>query len=208
MKSKIKLFCYGVLVVLLNSTQAEVLAEWNFNDTTTEQTALSVSHGMEGLSVTGLKLQDQIEFVGLNAVPKSEVDGYGFGKNMGRQVLFLKRAEQYVSSQWGDNVTTAVESAPLSFSLRVDSVTAVRVEGVIVVHGIGPSLLLYFQEADASRGAEALLKGDRFLQVVSLDEPIVVRKGESKAFTINLNSGSFGSSHGIDAIMLLGKVAP
>ena len=208
MKSKIKLFCYGVLVVLLNSAQAEVLAEWNFNDTTTKETALSVSHGVDGLSVTGLWLQDQIEFVGLNAVPKSEVDGYGFGKNMGRNLLFLKRAEQDASSQWGDDVTTAVEGAPLSFSLRVDSVTAVRVEGVIVVHGVGPSLLLYFQKADASRGAEALLKGDRFLQAVSLDEPIVVRKGESKAFTINLNSGSFGSSHGIDAIFLLGEVAP
>jgi hypothetical protein len=204
MKNKIKLFLYGGLVAMLSSTQAEVLAQWNFNDTTTRETALSVSHVVEGVAMTGLTLHDRLEFAGLNTVPKSEVDGYGFGKNEGRQVLFLKRAEQYVSSLWGSDGTTAVEGAPLSFALRVDAVSAVK----IVVYANGPNLLLYFQEADADRGTEALLKGERLLEEVSLEKPLVVRKGESKALTINLNSGQFASSHGIDAIMLLGEVAP
>jgi len=208
MKSKIKLFCYGVLVGLLNSVQAEVLAQWNFDDTTTKETALSVSHVVDGVAMTGLTLHDRLEFAGLNTVPKSEVDGYGFGRNEGRQVLFLKRAEQYTSSLWGSDGTTAVEGAPLSFALRVDAVTAVKIESVIVVYANGPNLLLYLQEADADRGAEALLKGERLLEEVSLNQPVVVRKGESKAFTINLNSGQFGSSHGINAIFLLGEVAP
>lgn len=153
MKSTIKLFCYGVLVALLNSAQVKILAQWNFNDTTTKETALSVSHVVDGVVITQLTPHDNLEFAGLNAAPKSEVDGYGFGRNAGRQVLFLKRAEQYASSLWGRDGTTAVEGAPLS-------------------------------------------------------QPVVVRKGESKAFTINLNSGQFSSSHGIDAIFLLGKVAP
>ena len=193
---------------MLNSVQAEILAQWNFNDTTTRETALSVSHVVEGVAMTGLTPHDSLEFAGLNAVPKSEMDGYGFGKNEGRQVLFLKRAEQYVSSLWGSDGTTAVEGAPLSFALRVDAVSAVKIESVIVVYANGPNLLLYFQEADADRGTEALLKGERLLEEVSLEKPLVVRKGESKALTINLNSGQFASSHGIDAIMLLGEVAP
>jgi hypothetical protein len=208
MKNKIKLFLYGGLVAMLSSTQAEVLAQWNFNDTTTEETALSVSHVVDGLALTPLTPHNQMEFVGLNQLPKSDVDGYGFGKNEGRQVLFLKRAEQYTSSLWGRDGTTAVEGAPLSFALRVDAVTAVKIESVIVVYANGPNLLLYLQEADADRGTEALLEGERLLQEVSLNQPLVVHKGESKAFTINLNSGQFGSSHGIDVIMLLGEVAP
>jgi len=208
MKNKIKLVLYVVLVGMLNSVQAEILAQWNFNDTTTRETALSVSHVVEGVAMTGLTPHDSLEFAGLNAVPKSEMDGYGFGKNEGRQVLFLKRAEQYVSSLWGSDGTTAVEGAPLSFALRVDAVSAVKIESVIVVYANGPNLLLYFQEADADRGTEALLKGERLLEEVSLEKPLVVRKGESKALTINLNSGQFASSHGIDAIMLLGEVAP
>ena len=208
MKNKIKLVLYVVLVGMLNSVQAEILAQWNFNDTTTRETALSVSHVVEGVAMTGLTPHDSLEFAGLNAVPKSEMDGYGFGKNEGRQVLFLKRAEQYVSSLWGSDGTTTVEGAPLSFALRVDAVSAVKIESVIVVYANGPNLLLYFQEADADRGTEALLKGERFLEEVSLEKPLVVRKGESKALTINLNSGQFASSHGIDAIMLLGEVAP
>jgi hypothetical protein len=208
MKSTIKLFCYGVLVALLNSAQAKILAQWNFNDTTTKETALSVSHVVDGVAITQLTPHDNLEFAGLNAVPKSEVDGYGFGRNAGRQVLFLKRSERDASSLWGSDGTTAVEGAPLSFSLRVDAVSAVKIKSVIVVHAAGPNLLLYLQEADADRGAEALLKGERLLEEVSLSQPVVVRKGESKAFTINLNSGQFSSSHGIDAIFLLGKVAP
>ena len=208
MKNKIKLVLYVVLVGMLNSVQAEILAQWNFNDTTTRETALSVSHVVEGVAMTGLTPHDSLEFAGLNAVPKSEMDGYGFGKNEGRQVLFLKRAEQYVSSLWGSDGTTAVEGAPLRFALRVDAVSAVKIESVIVVYANGPNLLLYFQEADADRGTEALLKGERLLEEVSLEKPLVVRKGESKALTINLNSGQFASSHGIDAIMLLGEVAP
>ena len=86
--------------------------------------------------------------------------------------------------------------------------SAVKIESVIVVYAYGPNLLLYLQEADADRGTEALLEGERLLQEVSLNQPLVVHKGESKAFTINLNSGQFGSSHGIDVIMLLGEVAP
>jgi len=208
MKNKMKLVLYIVLVALLNSAQAEVLAQWNFDDTTTRETALSVSHVVEGVAMTGLTPHESMEFAGLNAVPKSEDDGYGFGRNEGRQVLFLKRAEQYASGLWGSDGTTAVEGAPLSFALRVDAVTAVKIESVIVVYANGPNLLLYLQEADADRGAEALLKGERLLEEVSLSQPVVVRKGESKAFTINLNSGQFSSSHGIDAIFLLGKVAP
>ena len=208
MKTKIKLFWYGGLVAMLSSAQAEVLAQWNFNDTTTEETALSVSHVVDGLALTPLTPHDQMEFVGLAKVPKSEIDGYGFGKNEGRQVLFLKRAEQYASSLWGNDGTTVVEGAPLSFALRGDAVTAVKIESVIVVHGNGPNLLLYLQEADAARGPEALLKSECLLQEVSLEQPLVVRQGESKAFTLNLNSGQFASSHGIDAILLLGEVAP
>ena len=208
MKNKMKLVLYIVLVALLNSAQAEVLAQWNFDDTTTRETALSVSHVVEGVAMTGLTPHESMEFAGLNTVPKSEDDGYGFGRNEGRQVLFLKRAEQYVSSLWGSDGTTAVEGAPLSFALRVDAVSAVKIESVIVVYANGPNLLLYFQEADADRGTEALLKGERLFEEVSLEKPLVVRKGESKALTINLNSGQFASSHGIDAIMLLGEVAP
>ena len=208
MKNKIKLVLYVVLVALLNSAQAEILAQWNFDDTTTKETALSVSHVVDGVAMTLLTPHESMEFAGLNAVPKSEDDGYGFGRNEGRQVLFLKRAEQYASGLWGSDGTTAVEGAPLSFALRVDAVTAVKIESVIVVYANGPNLLLYLQEADADRGAEALLKGERLLEEVSLSQPVVVRKGESKAFTINLNSGQFSSSHGIDAIFLLGEVAP
>ncbi|MDB2681418.1 hypothetical protein N9Z14_02355 [Opitutales bacterium] len=203
-----KLVLYIVLVALLNSAQAEVLAQWNFDDTTTRETALSVSHVVEGVAMTGLTPHESMEFAGLNTVPKSEDDGYGFGRNEGRQVLFLKRAEQYASGLWGSDGTTAVEGAPLSFALQVDAVTAVKIESVIVVYANGPNLLLYLQEADADRGAEALLKGERLLEEVSLSQPVVVRKGESKAFTINLNSGQFSSSHGINAIFLLGEVAP
>ena len=208
MKNKIKLFWYGGLVAMLSSAQAEVLAQWNFDDTTTRETALSVSHVVEGVAMTGLTPHESMEFAGLNTVPKSEDDGYGFGRNEGRQVLFLKRAEQYASGLWGSDGTTAVEGAPLSFALQVDAVTAVKIESVIVVYANGPNLLLYLQEADADRGAEALLKGERLLEEVSLEQPLVVRQGESKAFTINLNSGQFSSSHGIDAILLLGEVAP
>lgn len=208
MKNKMKLVLYIVLVALLNSAQAEVLAQWNFDDTTTRETALSVSHVVEGVAMTGLTPHESMEFAGLNTVPKSEDDGYGFGRNEGRQVLFLKRAEQYASGLWGSDGTTAVEGAPLSFALQVDAVTAVKIESVIVVYANGPNLLLYLQEADADRGAEALLKGERLLEEVSLSQPVVVRKGESKAFTINLNSGQFSSSHGINAIFLLGEVAP
>ena len=211
MKNKMKLVLYIVLVALLNSAQAEVLAQWNFDDTTTRETALSVSHVVEGVAMTGLTPHESMEFAGLNTVPKSEDDGYGFGRNEGRQVLFLKRAEQYASGLWGSDGTTAVEGAPLSFALRVDAVTAVtavKIESVIVVYANGPNLLLYLQEADDARGPEGLLKSERLLEEVSLEKPLVVRKGESKAFTINLNSGQFGSSHGIDAILLLGEVAP
>jgi len=233
-KAHISLACLGMMTTA--SLQAAVLAEWTFNDTSSLANALSSSSVDAGVSsVSGLQMNSAggfgFDFAGLNNVPNSVNDGYGFGgAGGGVKVMFTHRANyfdgstvpsprpntnSYTSFGSGASQGTAAGlgngNAPVSFmvtagtqDLRIDSLTT-----TIAAANPGSNLIVEFQEVGAAAGTAVTLNGGSSWTGTSLlTSPVVIGSGQTKTFTLNLNSGALNSFHNIDEFVLNGEVVP
>ncbi len=198
------------------------LAEWTFDDTSSEASALGTTTVASGLTVSALSLNDSFDFAGLNNVPSSVHDGYGFGGNGGAAVIFLHRANYFDGSSvptprptvddytsWSDAQTGGDLSvnggAPLLFTVTADAGREITVNRLTFDRQTGDATIISFQEADAAGGAKVTLNADGDWDV-ALASPIVVESGKTKSFTFCLNSGFLNSGVAFDDITLYGSV--
>lgn len=232
--------CLGVMA--MSSLQAAVLAEWTFNDNSSLANALSSSNVDAGVSsVSGLQMNSSggfgFDFAGLNNVPNSVNDGYGFGGAGGEQVMFTHRADYFDNAavgggpnekpnansytSWGPGDSGGIPqgttaglgdgNAPVSFTVSAGA-QDVRIDSLtttIAALNPGAALIVGFQEAGAAAGPTVTLNGGSGWTGTSLlISPVVIGAGQTKTFTFNLNSGSLNSNHNINEFALNGEVIP
>ena len=206
---------------------AAVIAEWTF-DAGANSTARLASSGVPaGATISGLSFNGSFTDVGPGAVPNDVHDGFGFGGNGGDQVIFLHRANYFDGSavpsprptvsdytSWGQGSAQGTGAdlssngnAPIAFTIGADAVTSVTVDSLTIDFTSGGASIWQIQEAGAVEGAPGTLNSGNPLITVALNAPVVIGAGESKTFTINVNSGALNSLHNIDGLALNGTVA-
>jgi hypothetical protein len=202
------------------------LAEWTFNAGTTSAERLASSNGAPGATVSALSFNESFSDFGPGGVPNDVHDGIGFGGNNGQQVAFLHRAAYFDNStvpnprpteedytSWGNGTEagtganlTGNGSAPISFTVTADAGNKVTVESLTVDWTSGASLIVQLQEADATPIAGITFNATNPIGCVFLNAPVVVDPGQTKTFTINLNSGSLNTFSNINGFALNGMV--
>jgi|TARA_B110000305_G_C19448937_1_gene646573 hypothetical protein len=206
---------------------AAVIAEWTF-DTGADSTARLASSGVPtGATISGLSFNSSFTDVGPGAVPNDVHDGFGFGGNAGDQVIFLHRANYFDGSavpsprltladytSWGQGSAQGTGgnllsngNAPISFTIGAGALSSVTVDSLTIDFTSGGASIWQIQEAGAAEGAQGTLNPGNPLITVALNAPVEIGAGESKTFTINVNSGALNSLHNIDGLSLNGTVA-
>jgi hypothetical protein len=207
---------------------AAVIAEWTF-DTGADSTALLASSGVPtGATISGLLFNDSFTDFGPEAVPNDLHDGFGFGGNRGDQVIFLHRANYFDGSAVPDPRPTATDytswgigsnqgtgadlssngNAAISFTVEADELSIITVDSLTVDFTSGGACIWQIQEAGAAEGAQGTLNPGNPLLTVALNAPVVIGAGETKTFTINVNSGALNSLHNINGLSLNGFRIP
>ena len=204
----------------------EEIAAWTFNSGTTSAERRAAGSVPPGTTVSGLAFNTSFIDFGPGVAPTGAHDGFGFGVNSGDSVAFLKRANYFDSStvpnprptsqnytSWGSGSAAgtganlaANGNAPISFTVTAGARSTVTVVSLTVDFTSGSNIIFQFQEAGAAPGAGATLSASNRLATVSLATPVVIDPGETKTFTINLNSGALNTNHNIDGITLNGAV--
>ena len=222
-------FAGGLTVSSLN---AAVLGEWNFDNQGTVSTALSSSNLDAGVSIlSSLQFNTSGGFgfdsAGVNAVPDTLNDGYGFGGNSGEQVAFIHRATYFDGSSVPDPRPTvddytsfgegALEgttaalgngNAPLSFSITA-GLQGLRIDSLMIdTTNANADLIVGFQRAGDAAGSTVTLNSGNLMDTADLTSSIVVSAGTSQTFTISLNSGSLNTGHVVNEFVLNGAVIP
>ena len=220
---------------MVASLAADTLGKWSFDDTSSQLTALAASNVIAGASVSGLTMNSfggqGFDFAGLDSVPGSDHDGYGFGlAAQGVSVMFLHRANYYdgegpdavsytsFGPGGGDVIAQGTAAglgdgyAPISFAVTAAVGGEVKVESLsvsIAVANPGAALFVGFQEAGALVAGSSVLVGEHpvFTMTSKLNAPVVIRSGQTKTFTISLNSGSVDSMHNVNGFTLNGLVS-
>jgi arylsulfatase A-like enzyme len=160
----------------------DALAEWTFGG------SLEADSMVSGLTVSDLVFNPSF----------GSVDGFAMDAG-----LTLRRAAEKAGSSWGAKGGASVEEAPISFSVT-SGAKGVTLTGLTVVHAGGPKMLFSVQEASAPTGSFATLGKATSPLFVPLSAPVTVSSGETKTFTIKLNSGRYGTVHQIKEISLNG----
>lgn len=201
------LFC--VFVMSLMTARADVLGTWTFNTGTTTAERLVSGNLASGVSnLSALVFNDTFDDFGPGVIPNSDNDGLGFGGNGGEQVAFVHRAASGISpTSFGGTVGTTISSAPIHFTvtagdqpLEVDSLT-VNITGGTAIFAVRS------QVAGGLTGAVVnFASGSPATKTVYLPYAVLVDAGQTKTFTINLNSSVFNSAHYINEIQLNGTV--
>ena len=219
----------SVTIFGLSSTaalHAAVIAEWTFNTGANSAARLASSGVPTGATISGLSFNSSFTDFGPGAVPNDVHDGFGFGGNRGDQVIFLHRANYFDGStvpsprptvndytSWGQGSANGTGgdlssdgNAPIAFTVGADALSSITVESLTVDFTSGRGIIFGFQEAGDTSGATVTLNGATPLLDVPLDAPVTIGPGETKTFTININSGALNSLHNIDGISLNGNV--
>lgn len=214
-----------LLGCLTPPAHADIIAEWTFNNGATSAERLASSNVPSGTAVSGLSFNDSFTDFGL-AVPNGVHDGLGFGTDGGQDVVFLHRANYFDNSavpdprptsldysSWGNGTQagtgatlTANGNAPIVFTVTAGESHCVRVDGITVSRTSGADIIFQVQEAGAPVGPGVTLNVATPVANVLLATPSVVGPGQTKTFTINLNSGALNTSTNINHITLNGTV--
>ena len=204
------------------------LAEWTFDSGDSSVDLLASSGVVEGATISGLSFNDSFTDFGPEAVPNDLHDGFGFGGNSGDRVIFLHRAtyfdgsdvpdprptlDDYTSWGIGSNQGTGADlssngNAAISFTIEADELSIITVDSLTVDFTSGGACIWQIQEAGAAEGAQGTVNSGNPLLTVALNAPVVIGAGESKTFTINVNSGALNSLHNIDGLSLNGFRRP
>ena len=210
------------------SAQAALLSEWTFDTGANSTARLASSSVASGTSISGLTMNSSGGFgfrdFGPNAVPNDEHDGFGFGgAAAGVYVMFTHRADyfdgggtdtvnDYTSFGTAEGTTAGLGdgNAPISFTVTADAGKTVFVNSLTATCAAanpGATLIVGIQEAGAAVGTTVTINGaSSWAGTAYLTNPIIVEAGETKTFTILLNSGALNSNHNIDSFSLDGLV--
>jgi hypothetical protein len=160
------------------------------------------------------------DFAGVNAVPNTVNDGYGFGGNNGENVMFLARAEYFNSdldtenggirpvgrvTTWNSPDTT-VANSPVSFTVTADAISTLTIDSLEIHKISGAAMIGAFQEAGSTAGASVTLLDGNQTETLLLTEPVVIQPGQSATFTMYANSGNLNSIHSLNQFTLNGSV--
>jgi hypothetical protein len=204
----------------------EEIAAWTFNTGMTSAERRAASSVPPGAAVSGLAFNTSFIDFGPGVVPTGAHDGFGFGVNSGDSVIFLKRANYFDGStvpnprptaenytSWGAGSTagtganlSANGNAPIIFSVTAGARSTVTVVSLTVDFTSGSNIIFQFQEAGAAPGGGITFSASNRLATLPLAAPVVIGPGETRTFTINLNSGGLNTNHNIDGISLNGAV--
>ena len=219
----------GLLAVLpIVPVNAKILGRWTFDSGESSADLLASSDVAKGAIISGLSFNDSFTNFGPEAVPKDLHDGFGFGGNRGDRVIFLHRATYFDSSavpdprptvadytSWGigSNQGTGADlssngNAAISFTVEADELSIITVDSLTLDFTSGGACIWQIQEAGAAEGAQGTLNPGNPLLTVALNTPVVIGAGETKTFTINVNSGALNSFHNIDGLSLNGFRSP
>ncbi len=200
------------------------IAAWTFNTGATSAERRAASNVPQGAAVSTLNFNDSFTFAGVNATPSGDNDGFGFGGNSGDTVIFIDRANYNDSAapvggwtSWGPGSTAGTGSnlaangnAPIAFTVTADPVSTVVIDSLILDWTGGQSFLtLQFQEAGATPGTPVFVPSGTLQDtwfIIPLAAPVVVSPGQSKTFTVNLDSNGLNSNHYVDGLALEGTV--
>jgi hypothetical protein len=202
------------------------IARWTFDTGTTSTQRLAASNFSQASPVSALAFNTSFVNAGPGVVPTGAHDGFGFGVNGGDNVIILKRANYFNNSavpsprpttndytSWGGGAgvgtganLSAIGNAPISFTVSADPLATVTVVSLTVDFTSGSDIIFEFQEAGAPVGAGATLRSSTPLATIPLPAPVEISPGQTKTFTINVNSGSLNSSHNIDSIAVNGMI--
>ena len=186
-----------------------------------------LASGVEGISELRFNL---IEDAGVNVVPASEHDGIGFGGSFGEQAIFIHRANYYDSSPVPpkENAANFTSFGPGNGGASAQGTAAGKGDGHAAVSftitagaqhiqvvsltmdttaGNAP-LIFNFQEAGTVAGATVNVNEQIRSNTAFLPDPVLIAAGETKTFSINLNSGMLDTRHVINRIVLNGEVNP
>ncbi|MEM6748859.1 MAG: dockerin type I domain-containing protein [Planctomycetota bacterium] len=214
-------------VLAAPAASAALLGSYTFDTGATSAERLDSSGVASGLTLSSLGLGSNgtLEDAGVNALPGSTNDGFGFGGAGANQVMFWDRAANGVTSSWGTfatpgtsnpdgantTVATADNIAGMNFTITADAGQIVTVEDVFISAPGSPDYLVAFQPAgdlgpdvnsadtsnDGADDARAAIGG-----------PFVILPGQSQDFTIAWNSGGFNQRILLNQIDVNGSVAP
>ncbi len=200
------------------------IAAWTFDTGASSAERRAASNVAQGAAVSTLNFNDSFTFAGTNATPSCENDGYGFGGNNGDTVIFINRANYHGGgapaggwTSWGPGSTAGTGSnlaangnAPIAFTVTADSVSTVVIDSLILDWTGGQSFLtLQFQEAGATPGTPVFVPGGTLQDTrftIPLAAPVVVSPGQTRTFTVNLDSNGLNSYHYVDGLALNGTV--
>lgn len=218
----------SALVCGASLANADVLGEWTFDSGASSaelRASTNLSAGVTSLSALEFNTFDD---VGPGSVPSSEHDGIGFGGNEGENVAFIHRANYFDGSavppketasdftSFGGGASQGTSAgqgdghATISFTVSA-GVEPLQIESITVdqIHQTSASLIVGFQEADTAAGATVTLNvTNNGLGTAYLTTPVVIGAGQTKTFTISLNSGVLNSIHNVNSIQLNGAIAP
>ncbi len=217
-----------ILLLTASSLSAAVLGQWTFNDTSSLENALAASNVFGDAEISGLQMNSYagsgFGFAGLVHVPADEHDGFGFGgAATGFDVMFTHRADyfdgggtdpvnDYTSFGTAEGTTAGLGdgNAPISFTVTADAGETVLINSLTATCAAanpGATLFVGIQEAGAAVGTTVTINGaSAWTGTANLTNPIIVEAGETKTFTILLNSGASNSNHNIDSFSLDGLV--
>ena len=215
-------FLSGLLALSsLSALNADVVGQWTFNNSSNVATALQSSGVASGAFVSSLMINPSHDSVGVNAVPNTVNDGYGFGDDSGQNVMFFNRAEYFNNTNdtsnggirpvgrtttW-DSAATIIEGQPISFTVTADAISTLTIDSLEVHKVSGAALIGAFQEAGSAAGASVtLLNGDQ-TKTLPLNAPVVIQPGQSATFTMYANSGNLNSGHSLNRISVNGSVS-
>ena len=213
------------------SVQAALLSEWTFDTGANSTARLASSSVASGTSISGLTMNADSGFgfsdFGPNTVPNNEHDGFGFGgAAAGFDVMFTHRADYFDGSavpsprpttddytSFGESDTTAGlgnGNAPISFTVTADAGKTVLINSLTATCAApnpGDTLIVGIQEAGAAVGTDVTINGaSSWTGTANLTNPVIINAGETKTFTIRLNSGALNTKHNIDSFSLDGLV--
>ncbi|MEM9019277.1 MAG: PEP-CTERM sorting domain-containing protein [Planctomycetota bacterium] len=206
---------------------AALLGEWTFNTGTSTTQRLESTNNAAGVTVSGLGFNDSFDDFGPGAIPNNANDGIGFGGGIGgAQVMFLHRANYFdggaPSGLWtsfgnpgnaNGNAGTGADlssdpNAPFAFSITAGANETITVESLSIQIANTTGVIFYFQEAGASPGSAVTLNAGNQSDNANLTTPVVIGPGQTKTFTINVNSGNLNSIHQLDNLAVNGTVIP
>jgi hypothetical protein len=213
----------GPVSALLN--EAGEIAAWNFDAGSTSAARRTASNVAPGATVSALNFNASFIDVGVEATPAAPHDGLGFGTNSGDTVIRLRRANYFDNSavpdprptvqsytSWGDGSSAgtganllADGNAPIAFTVTANAASSILITSLTADWTSGNPITVQFQEAGASPGPAVAVSGAQNTKfTIPLAVPVVIAPGQTKTFTLNLNSGALNSSHNLDGIALNG----